>query len=97
MTNKSRPIRVDMGKGCSYDTDVLIPMFVTGIIHPIHIHGHHFTVVAPSRPSTVELPGTIQRDVVHVPLDGLARVRFIADNPGKKVFSFEIFSKPTFS
>ncbi|MDJ0391011.1 multicopper oxidase domain-containing protein [Roseomonas sp. E05] len=50
--------------------------------HPMHLHGHHFQVLA--------LNGTpiagAMRDTVLVPVHGSVRVAFDADNPGRWLF-----------
>ena len=53
--------------------------------HPFHWHGHWFWVIATSAaPDAKQLygPHYVRRDVVSVPAEGWARVRFVADNPG---------------
>ncbi len=59
---------------------VLVEMVnASGMAHPMHLHGHHFQVVA--------LNGTpangAVRDTVLVPLNGSVTVAFDADNPGR--------------
>jgi FtsP/CotA-like multicopper oxidase with cupredoxin domain len=53
--------------------------------HPFHVHGHNFWIVsasdAPDAASLYE-GNYLQRDVVTVPAEGNATIRFIADNPG---------------
>jgi len=54
----------------------------TRMAHPMHLHGHHFQVVA--------LDGTAlsgaMRDTVLVPASGSVTVAFDADNPGRWLF-----------
>ena len=54
----------------------------TRMAHPMHLHGHHFQVVA--------LDGTTlsgaMRDTVLVPASGSVTVAFDADNPGRWLF-----------
>ena len=53
--------------------------------HPFHLHGHWFWVVATSAaPDARQLygPHYVRRDVVSIPANGWARLRFVADNPG---------------
>ena len=50
--------------------------------HPIHLHGHHFQVVAlDGKP----LSGAV-RDTVLVPVNGAVTLAFDADNPGRWLF-----------
>ncbi|MBN8925043.1 MAG: multicopper oxidase domain-containing protein, partial [Rhodospirillales bacterium] len=46
--------------------------------HPMHLHGHHFQVLALNGTA---LPGAV-RDTVLVPVGGRVRVAFQAENPG---------------
>jgi FtsP/CotA-like multicopper oxidase with cupredoxin domain len=51
----------------------------TMMSHPIHLHGHHFQVIAiEGQP----LRGAL-RDTIHVPPRASVRVAFDADNPGR--------------
>ena len=53
--------------------------------HPIHLHGHQFWIVSTSSaPAAASMYAAnyIRRDVVSVPAQGWARIRFVADNPG---------------
>ena len=53
--------------------------------HPFHAHGHDFFVVATSEAPDAEAlygPVFLRRDVVSIPANGWARIRFVADNPG---------------
>lgn len=47
--------------------------------HPMHLHGHHFQVVALNGRA---IPGAL-RDTVLVPIKGAVTVAFDADNPGR--------------
>ena len=47
--------------------------------HPMHLHGHHFQVVAING---APLVGAV-RDTVLVPAMGMVAVAFDADNPGR--------------
>jgi FtsP/CotA-like multicopper oxidase with cupredoxin domain len=51
----------------------------TMMAHPMHLHGHHFQVVALNGSA---LAGAV-RDTVHVPAMGSVRIAFDADNPGR--------------
>ncbi len=51
----------------------------TTMAHPMHLHGHHFQVVAIDGTA---LSGAL-RDTVLVPIDGTVTVAFDADNPGR--------------
>ena len=53
----------------------------TPMAHPMHLHGHHFQVVALNGTS---LSGAV-RDTVLVPGNGTVAVAFDADNPGRWV------------
>ena len=53
--------------------------------HPIHFHGHAFWVIATSVFEEAEnlfSHNWVRRDVVSVPAQGWAKIRFVADNPG---------------
>jgi FtsP/CotA-like multicopper oxidase with cupredoxin domain len=54
----------------------------TMMAHPMHLHGHHFQVVAIN---DRRFPGAV-RDTVLVPAMGSVAVAFNADNPGKWAF-----------
>ena len=54
----------------------------TRMAHPMHLHGHHFQVVALDGTA---LSGAV-RDTVLVPAGGSVTVAFDADNPGRWVF-----------
>jgi FtsP/CotA-like multicopper oxidase with cupredoxin domain len=54
----------------------------TSMAHPMHLHGHHFQVVAIG---DRRFPGAM-RDTVLVPAMGSVAVAFDADNPGKWAF-----------
>jgi FtsP/CotA-like multicopper oxidase with cupredoxin domain len=54
----------------------------TQMAHPMHLHGHHFQVVAfDGRRAR----GPV-RDTVFVPVNGSVRIAFDADNPGRWLF-----------
>jgi FtsP/CotA-like multicopper oxidase with cupredoxin domain len=48
--------------------------------HAIHLHGHHFEVLA--RSGTLNTPGDV-RDTVLIGADETLEIAFVADNPGK--------------
>ncbi|SSC66101.1 multicopper oxidase family protein [Ciceribacter selenitireducens] len=50
--------------------------------HPMHLHGHHFQVVAING---VPIDGAV-RDTVHVPPMARIEIEFVADNPGRWPF-----------
>ena len=50
--------------------------------HPMHLHGHHFQVIALNGQ---RMAGAM-RDTVLVPVNGRVRVAFDADNPGRWLF-----------
>ncbi len=54
----------------------------TMMAHPMHLHGHHFQVVALNGTA---LSGAM-RDTVLVPPKGAVRIAFDADNPGRWLF-----------
>ncbi len=54
----------------------------TMMAHPMHLHGHHFQVVALNG---TPLAGAM-RDTVLVPPRGAVRIAFDADNPGRWLF-----------
>jgi FtsP/CotA-like multicopper oxidase with cupredoxin domain len=51
----------------------------SAMAHPMHLHGHHFQVVALNGQA---LQGAM-RDTVLVPVNGSVTVAFDADNPGR--------------
>jgi FtsP/CotA-like multicopper oxidase with cupredoxin domain len=71
------PLTVSSGKRV-----VLELVNTTPMAHPMHLHGHHFQVVAVNG---VTLSGAM-RDTVMVPGSGTVRVAFDADNPGRWLF-----------
>ncbi|WP_048878272.1 multicopper oxidase family protein [Acidocella aminolytica] len=54
----------------------------TAMAHPMHLHGHHFQVVALNG---ISVAGAI-RDTVLVPARGSVRIVFDASNPGRWLF-----------
>jgi FtsP/CotA-like multicopper oxidase with cupredoxin domain len=54
----------------------------TGMSHPMHLHGHHFQVVAVGG---TRVKGAV-RDTELVPVGGSVTLAFDADNPGKWMF-----------
>jgi FtsP/CotA-like multicopper oxidase with cupredoxin domain len=69
-----RPLRVARGQR------VIIEMVNRSTMaHPIHLHGHHFQVVALDGR---QVQGAM-RDTVLVPIKGTVRIAFDADNPGR--------------
>jgi FtsP/CotA-like multicopper oxidase with cupredoxin domain len=54
----------------------------TGMSHPMHLHGHHFQVVAVNG---TRVKGAV-RDTELVPVGGSVTLAFDADNPGKWMF-----------
>ena len=61
--------------------------------HPFHLHGHNFWVVATSvlpEAETLFAPNYVRRDVVSLPPNGWAKIRFVADNPGVWLFHCHI-------
>ncbi|KAA8646581.1 oxidoreductase tpcJ [Aspergillus tanneri] len=67
--------------------DVVTPRNLTPTVHPIHLHGHDFAILAQGvgeftedvKPSTENPP---RRDVVDVDIGGWAWIAFQIDNPG---------------
>jgi FtsP/CotA-like multicopper oxidase with cupredoxin domain len=55
---------------------------MTGMAHPMHLHGHYFNVVAINGR---RFPGAL-RDTVLVPPDAQVTIQFDADNPGTWAF-----------
>jgi FtsP/CotA-like multicopper oxidase with cupredoxin domain len=51
----------------------------SAMAHPMHLHGHHFQVVAVN---DAPFAGAV-RDTVLVPVQGTVTVAFDADNPGR--------------
>jgi FtsP/CotA-like multicopper oxidase with cupredoxin domain len=58
----------------------------TRMAHPMHLHGHHFQVIAINGKP---LAGAM-RDTVLVPINGSIRFAFDADNPGRWLFHCHI-------
>lgn len=54
----------------------------TDMLHPMHLHGHHFQVV---EMNGKRLQGAV-RDTVIVPLDGTVTIAFDANNPGRWMY-----------
>lgn len=74
--NVDRPI---IRRGQRVVIDIANP---TMMAHPMHLHGHHFQVIALNGS---DLPGAV-RDTVLVPAMGSVRIAFDADNPGRWPF-----------
>ncbi len=55
---------------------------MTGMAHPMHLHGHYFRVVGIG---SQRFEGAL-RDTVLVPVNGMVTIRFDADNPGTWAF-----------
>lgn len=71
------PLRVSRGQ--RVEIDMVNPGMMA---HPMHLHGHHFQVVAVNGAA---LAGAV-RDTVLVPAGGSVRIAFDADNPGRWPF-----------
>jgi FtsP/CotA-like multicopper oxidase with cupredoxin domain len=54
----------------------------TEMSHPMHLHGHHFQIVAVNG---ARMQGAV-RDTELVPVGGSVTLAFDADNPGKWMF-----------
>jgi len=53
--------------------------------HPLHFHGHKFWIIATSDYPEAEylyVDNYLRRDIVSVPAQGWAKIRFVANNPG---------------
>ena len=72
-----RPLQVRRGQRVVIDM-----MNHSMMAHPMHLHGHHFQVVALNG---VQVAGAV-RDTVLVPPMGRATIAFDADNPGRWLF-----------
>ncbi|KAJ5698558.1 hypothetical protein N7462_000563 [Penicillium macrosclerotiorum] len=67
--------------------EVITPRNLTPSVHPIHLHGHDFAILAQGdgeftsdvTPTLINPP---RRDVVDVPIGGYAWIAFEIDNPG---------------
>ncbi|KAG5650727.1 hypothetical protein H0H81_011243 [Sphagnurus paluster] len=63
--------------------ELTIPGGAAGSPHPIHLHGHEFSVIRSAGSSTYNYDNPVQRDVVSVGLAGdNVTIRFTTDNPG---------------
>lgn len=71
------PLRVGKGQRVVVEMVNRSPM-----AHPMHLHGHHFQVVALNGLTVVGA----MRDTVLVPVEGRVSIAFDADNPGKWLF-----------
>ena len=72
-----RSLRVAKGQRVALEMVNRSPM-----AHPMHLHGHHFQVIAINGKA---LQGAM-RDTVLVPVNGAVTVAFDADNPGRWLF-----------
>ena len=72
-----RPLRVTKGQRV-----VLEMTNRSRMAHPMHLHGHHFQVIAIDGASRAGA----MRDTVLVPANGMVTVAFDADNPGRWLF-----------
>jgi FtsP/CotA-like multicopper oxidase with cupredoxin domain len=68
------PVYVQQGRRV-----ILEIMNQSAMAHPMHLHGHHFQVIAING---TRLRGAM-RDTVLVPIEGAVTVAFDADNPGR--------------
>ena len=68
------PLRVGHGQRVMVEMVNRSPM-----AHPMHLHGHHFQVVALNGRTVAGA----MRDTVLVPIDGRVSIAFDADNPGR--------------
>ena len=81
-------LECDAYTGCAIPYGEVIEFFINntdGGEHPIHLHGHEFWIVATSEAPDAEAlynPNYLRRDVVSIPANGWARIRFAATNPG---------------
>jgi FtsP/CotA-like multicopper oxidase with cupredoxin domain len=72
-----RPLHVRTGERVEVEM-----VNLTGMAHPMHLHGHVFQVIAlQGKPVTGAM-----RDTVMVPANGSVTVAFDADNPGRWLF-----------
>jgi len=71
------PLRVGKGQRVVVEMVNRSPM-----AHPMHLHGHHFQVVALNGRTVAGA----MRDTVLVPVEGRVSIAFDADNPGKWLF-----------
>nr|BAA08486.1 dihydrogeodin oxidase [Aspergillus terreus] len=67
--------------------DVVTPRNLTPSVHPIHLHGHDFAILAQGKgPFTPDIAPQLdnppRRDVVDVDIGGYAWIAFEVDNPG---------------
>ena len=71
------PLEVESGQRVSIEL-----VNQSAMAHPMHLHGHHFQVVALNGKP---IAGAV-RDTVLVPIDGSVTIAFDADNPGRWLF-----------
>nr|QPA20088.1 laccase 5 [Amylostereum areolatum] len=63
--------------------EVVIPGGVINVQHPVHLHGHTFSVVRSAGNSSYNFVNPVQRDVVNIGLTGdEVTIRFETNNPG---------------
>jgi hypothetical protein len=67
--------------------NISIPITLTPSVHPMHLHGHDFAILAmgdgPYTEDTVlNLKNPARRDVVDIPIGGYVLIAFQVDNPG---------------
>ncbi|PYH85727.1 putative extracellular dihydrogeodin oxidase/laccase [Aspergillus uvarum CBS 121591] len=75
--------------------DIQYPRNLTPVMHPMHLHGHDFAILAQGSgefdPSIVpNLENPPRRDVVNVDIGGYAWIAFRIDNPGAWLFHCHI-------
>ncbi|MBP2290934.1 multicopper oxidase family protein [Azospirillum rugosum] len=83
-TIDDRPFGRHLPLAVSKGQRVVVEMVnASGMAHPMHLHGHHFQVVALNGAPVNGTLGGAVRDTVLVPLNGSVTVAFDADNPGR--------------
>ncbi|ETW84715.1 laccase [Heterobasidion irregulare TC 32-1] len=71
--------------------ELVIPGGVIGGGHPVHLHGHSFSVVRSAKNSSYNFENPVRRDVVNIGEKGdFVTIRFFTDNPGPWFFHCHI-------
>ncbi|KAI0317042.1 laccase [Amylostereum chailletii] len=71
--------------------ELIVPGGALGIPHPVHLHGHIFSVIRSAGNATYNYDNPVQRDTVNIGQVGdEVAIRFVTDNPGPWFFHCHI-------
>ncbi|KAH9991923.1 laccase 2 precursor [Russula vinacea] len=85
------PARSIYPLGPNQSVELTIPGGVVGGPHPVHLHGHAFSVVRSAGNSSYNFENPVVRDVVNIGQAGdSVTIRFFTDNPGPWFFHCHI-------